>query len=210
MSSNNPRYQVGAIVHAKAMHVPARIECHRCYGSNAKTKLVHGTVSELKTVPSSNQKQTVTLITAIYSLGGQCRKVATLNSRSVKAGHVAAIPNEGNEPGTELVTRVSIPIDIADETSTAHKTNDVDGMPSNIDKHTESETIVPAGLPVAPEGDPQEENAVQVDNNNNAASQTAATAYGIEWVRASVNASPLNGNFPRQIWSICNSVGGIY
>ncbi len=179
MSSNDPRYQVGVLVHAKAMHVTALIECHRRYGSNAKTKLVNGTVSELKTVPSSNQKQTVTLITAIYSLGGQCRKVATLNSRSVKAGHVAAIPNEGNEPGTELVTRVSIPIDIADETSTAHEANDFDGMASNIDKDTESETIVPAGLPVAPEGDPQEENAVQVDNDNNAASQTAATAHGI-------------------------------
>jgi hypothetical protein len=112
-------------------------------------------------------------------------------------------------PGLNLLTRVSIPINIADETSTAHEANGVDGMPSNIDKHTESETIVPAGLPVAPEGDPQEENAVQVDNNNNAASQTAATAYGIEWVRASVNASPLNGNFPRQIWSIHNSVGDV-
>ena len=139
MSSNDPRYQVGALVHAKAMHVTALIECHRRYGSNAKTKLVNG------------QKQMGTLITAIYSLGGQCRKVATLNSRSVKAGHVAAIPNEGNEPGTELVTRVSILIDIADETSTAHEANDVDGIPSNIDKHTESETILPAGLPVAPE-----------------------------------------------------------
>jgi hypothetical protein len=71
-------------------------------------------------------------------------------------------------------------------------------------------TIVPAGLPVAPEGDPQEANAVQVDNDNNAASQTTATAHGKAWVRASVNASPLNGNFPRQIWSIRNSVGGIY
>jgi hypothetical protein len=79
----------------------------------------------------------------------------------------------------------------------AHEANDVDGMPSNIDKkHTESETIVPAaGLPVAPGGDPQEENAEQVDNDNNAASQTAATAHGIEWVRASV--------------SICNSVGDV-
>ena len=209
MSSNDPRYQVGALVHAKAMHVTALIECHRRYGSNAKTKLVNGTVSELKTVPSSNQKQTVTLITAIYSLGGQCRKVATLNSRSVKAGHVAAIPNEGNELGTELVTRVLIPIDIADETSTAHEANDVDEMPSNIDKRTESETIVPANLPIAPEGDPQEANAIQVDNNKNDASQTAATAHGIEWVRASVNASPLNGNFPRQIWSIHNSVGDV-
>ena len=101
MSSNDPRYQVGALVHAKAMYVTALIECHRRYGSNAKTKLVNG------------QKQTGTLITAIYSLGGQCRKVATLNSRSVKAGHVTALPNEGHEPGTELVTRDSIPIDIA-------------------------------------------------------------------------------------------------
>jgi hypothetical protein len=68
MSSNNPLYQVEALVRAKAMHVTALIECHRRYGSNAKTKLVNGTVSELKTVPSSNQKRTVTLITAIYSL----------------------------------------------------------------------------------------------------------------------------------------------
>jgi hypothetical protein len=201
-------FPLGALVHAKAMHITALIECHRRYGSNAKTKLVNGMVSELKLVPASNQKQTVTLISATYRLGGQCKKVATLNSRSVKAGHVAAIPNEGNRPGTELVTWVSIPIDIADETSTAHEANDVDGMPSNIDKHTESKTIVPAGLPIAPEGDPQEDNAVQVDNKNNAASQTAATAHGIEWVRASVNASPLNGNFPRLIWSIRNSVGG--
>jgi hypothetical protein len=102
MSSKDTHYQVGALVHA--MHVTALIGCHRRCGSNAKTKLVNGMVSELKTVPSSNQTQTVTLITAIYSLGGQCRKVATLNSRSVKAGHVAAIPNEGNAPGTELVT----------------------------------------------------------------------------------------------------------
>ncbi len=209
-SRADPCYQVGALVHAKAMHVTALIECHQRYGSNAKTKVVNGTVSELKTVSSSNKKRTVTLITAIYNLGGQCRKVATMNSRSVKAGHVAAIPNEGNEPGTELVTRVLIPIDIADETSTAHEANDVDGMPSNIDKHSsESEAIVPAGLPVAPEGDPQEENAVQPDNDNNAASQTAATAHGIEWVRALVNASPLNGNFPRRTWSIRNSVGDV-
>ena len=112
-------------------------------------------------------------------------------------------------PGLNLLTRVSIPIDIADETSTAHEANDVDEMPSNIDKRTESETIVPANLPIAPEGDPQEANAIQVDNNKNDASQTAATAHGIEWVRASVNASPLNGNFPRQIWSIRNSVGDV-
>jgi hypothetical protein len=82
-------------------------------------------------------------------------------------------------------------------------------MSSNIDKHTESETFVPAGLPVAPEGDPPEVNAVLVDNDNSAASQTAATAHGIEWVRASVNASPLNGNLPRRVWSVCNSVGDV-
>ncbi|KAI2512650.1 Transposase IS4 [Fragilaria crotonensis] len=208
MSSNDPRYQVGALVHAKAMHVTALIECHRRYGSNAKTKLVNGTVTELRTVPSSNQKRTVTLITAIYSLGGQCRKVATLNSRSVnKAGHVAAIPDERNEPVTGLGTDVSIPINIANETSTANEANDVDGTPSNIDMHTESETIVSDGLPVAPEGGPQDVTQHVLDTDDNAPSRTAATAHGIEWVRASVNASPLNGNFPRRIWSIRNSVG---
>ncbi|KAI2505194.1 hypothetical protein MHU86_3537 [Fragilaria crotonensis] len=41
------------------------------------------------------------MITANYTLGGNCYMVATSNLRSFKAGHVAAIPNEDNELMTE-------------------------------------------------------------------------------------------------------------
>jgi hypothetical protein len=64
MSSNDPRFVVGARVHAKALHVTAIAECHRRYGTNAKTKFVNGTVVLVDSAPSSTQKRAVTLITA--------------------------------------------------------------------------------------------------------------------------------------------------
>ena len=88
MSSKDARFVVSALVHAKAVHVTSSIECHRKYGSEAKTNLVNGVVTAVEAVPSAGNKHSVTMITAIYILGGNSRKVAILNSRSVKAGHV--------------------------------------------------------------------------------------------------------------------------
>ncbi|KAI2490544.1 Transposase IS4 [Fragilaria crotonensis] len=220
MSSNDPRFQVGAPVHAKAMHVTALIECHRRYGSNAKTKLVNGTVSEIKTVPSSTQKRAVTLITAIYTLGGQCVKVATLNSRSVKAGHVAAIPDERNEPVTGLGTDVSIPINIANEAPGVNLPDHV--MPMDVNNAAtinNIETIVPgassnaanaaaAGLHHSPE-DVSETLLLHGDTTNASSPPVIATVNGVEWVRASINDPPLNGNVPFRMWNIRNMVGEV-
>lgn len=47
------------------------------------------------------------MITANYTLGGNCYMVATSNLRSFKAGHVAAIPNEDNELMTESGIQIS-------------------------------------------------------------------------------------------------------
>jgi hypothetical protein len=93
MSSNDPRYVVGGLVlHAKAWHVTSESECRRRgYGSHAKTKLLNGVVTEVDTIRNGNNKRTATEITAFYTLGGRDKKVRKLNSRRVKAGHVAAI-----------------------------------------------------------------------------------------------------------------------
>jgi hypothetical protein len=101
MSKSDPRCVAGALVHAKAVHVTSSIECHHRYGSLAKTTLVNGVVTKVETVPSSTNKRSVTLITADYSLGGDTTKSYVMNSRNVKAGHVAAVPNEGNGLVTE-------------------------------------------------------------------------------------------------------------
>ena len=46
--------------------------------------------------PSLTNRRTVTLISADYSLGGGTIKSCFMNSRSIKAGHIAAISNEDN------------------------------------------------------------------------------------------------------------------
>ena len=96
---------VGTRVHAKA---PAAAECHRRYGTNAKTKFVNGTVVLVESAPSSTQKRAVTLITAKYNLGGGTIKRHQLNSRSVKAGEaplsIVALP----EPVTESINQTIV------------------------------------------------------------------------------------------------------
>jgi hypothetical protein len=209
MSSNDPRFQVGGPVHAKAIHVTAASECHRRYGSNAKTKLVNGTVSEIQTAPSSTQKRVVTLVTAMFSLGGQCMKVATLNSRSVKAGHVAVIPNEGNQVVIGLGTDVSIPIDIANETPGVNRPDHVMPMDVNIAATNNIEKIIPDAIvanamgPHPPEG--VEERTLLLHGST----PTITTVNGVEWVWASIHDQPLNGDVPFRMWNIWNMVGEI-
>jgi hypothetical protein len=210
MSATDPRFQFGALVHAKAVHVTCLIECHRRYGSNAKTMLLNGEVCRVETIPSSTKKRAVTLITAHYYLGGNMIKTSTLNSRSVKAGHVTSVPNEGNGLGTESVNQNSVSVAATNFTSTAPEVNDPSPTPLNIDENNVSEIVAPAAFPVDTEEFPQEdEEAVNEEVMNYAASQTVAAVLGMEWVRASTNDPPLNGNVPARMWSIRNSVGDV-
>jgi hypothetical protein len=209
MSATDPRFQFGARVHAKAIHVTSLIECHRRYGSNAKTKLLNGMVCRVDTTPSSTKKRTVTLITANYFLGGNTIKTTTLNSRSVKAGHVPSIPNDGNGLVTESVNQNSVSVAATNPTSTSPAMNDPNPMPVNIAENNVGEIVAPATSPDDTEEFPQEDEEAG-NEENNSARQTIATVNGIEWVRAAINDPPLNGNVPLRVWSIRNMVGEVF
>jgi hypothetical protein len=110
-SGIDPHFHFCALVHAKAMYVSSIIGCHERYGNNAKTKLLNGVVCRVKTVQSSsNNMGAVTMITVNFWLGGLMIKTPTLNSRSVKAGHVVSIPNEGNRLELWLKTPSWLPL----------------------------------------------------------------------------------------------------
>jgi Transposase IS4 len=209
MSSKDPRFVVNALVHAKAMHVTSAIECHRRYGSEAKAKLVNGKVTAVETIAPANKKRSVTMITAIYSLGGRCMKVATLNSRSVKAGHVAAINNEGNEPGTGLVTGIR---DTHHSTDVGGTAFEIDEILAEVDGSSSGEEQEKAEAGASSGEAPEvRESVVVVDEKIPATGQmTIASAHGINWVRASIDDPPLNGLVPIRMWSIHNSVGEVF
>jgi Transposase IS4 len=212
MSTNDPRYVVGARVHAKALHVTAAAECHRRYGSNAKTKFLNGVVVAVDMVPSSTKKRAVTLITADYDLGGGTFKRHQLNSRSVKAGiaplSIVVVP----EPVTETVTENSNPID-----NTIVAPTGADSIPiipflgeSRIDDETVTldtsvgspdPPVIRMALPTAPVAAIETTDAILVD--------VVATANGLNWVRASRGDPPLNGNVPFRQWSVRSVVGDI-
>ncbi|KAI2508605.1 Transposase IS4 [Fragilaria crotonensis] len=157
-------------------------------------------------------KRAVTLITANYYLGGNTIKTTVLNSRSVKAGHVTSIPNEGNGLGTESVNQNSVAVAATNPTSAAPEVNDPNPTPLNINENNVSEIVAPAGFAVGAEEFPQEdvEEQAGTEHDNIAASpQIVATVHGMEWVRASTNDLPLNGNVPARMWSIRNSVGDV-
>ena len=189
MSATDPRLQFGALVHAKAVHVTCLIDCHRRgYGSNnAKTKLLNGKICRVEMIPSSTKKRAVTLITANYYLGGKMIKTTTLNSRSVKAGHVTSVPNDGNGLGTKSVNENSVSVAATNQTSTVPEVNDPSPMPLNINKNNVSKMVAPAAFPVDTELFPQEDEEVNKEVMNDAASQTVATLHCMEWVRASIN-----------------------
>ena len=205
MNRNDLRFQQGAPVHAKAIHLTSLIECHRRYGSNAKTKLVNGVVCRVETVPSSTEKRAMTMITANFALGGNIIKTCTLNSKSVKAGHVTAVSNEGIGPGTQSGTYIG---DALRPENDGVEGATIDGMPSNELENNIIETVAPAAFAVAQEEYPQEDEEA-VGANVNAARQTVVTANGIEWVRAGIDDPPLNGNVPPRVWSIRNVVGEV-
>ena len=125
-------------------------------------------------------------------------KTTKLNSRSVKAGHITSVPNEGNGLGTESVNQNSVSVAATNQTSTAPEVNDLSPMSLNIDENNVNKIVAHAAFPVDTEEFPEEEDeeAVNKEVVNDAASQTVATLHCMEWVRASTNDQPLNGNVP--------------
>jgi hypothetical protein len=77
---------VGAIVHAKALHVTNNAECKRRYGAGKATKLLEGTVVSAREVQKAGNSRSSWFIMADYDLGGGDLKMTELNIRSVKSG----------------------------------------------------------------------------------------------------------------------------
>jgi hypothetical protein len=213
MSNNDdPRYVLGARVHAKALHVTAAAECHRRYGTNAKTKFLNGTVVVVDSAPSSTKKRAVTLITANFELGGGTTKRHRLNSRSVKAGEAPSMIVVQPEPVIETVTENLEPTNDTHVAPTAPE-----GVPTSPlvgESIIDDETVTLAPSIASP--DPplviiqaapmvlaaREVNPVDVD--------VVTVAHGTDWVRASRIDPPLNGNVPLRQWSVRSMVGDIF
>jgi Transposase IS4 len=79
-----PRRFAGARVHAKAMHVTSIAECARRYGSQSRTKMVSGTVADVRIENTS--KRANCFLTVNWELGGSFIKTVELNVRSVYDG----------------------------------------------------------------------------------------------------------------------------
>ena len=220
MSSNDPRYVVGGLVHAKACHVTNESECRRRYGSHAKTKLVNGVVTKVDTIRNGNNKRTATEITVYYNLGGSCRKVQKLNSRRVKAGHVAAInSSDSNGPVIELVNENRETLQSTNDGGTAPVVGistdemlaELESSDKEVLERAADEAAGAAGVATIQ----QEEEGVRPSPRRRgmtrAAGPPVADVHGIEWFQADPRdtALNLNGNVPMRQWSIRTPVGDI-
>jgi hypothetical protein len=66
-ANNDPRRVVGAVVHAVASHVTAQAECGQRYGALQDSKMLTGTVTEVRVDASGMRRST--FVTAFYHLG---------------------------------------------------------------------------------------------------------------------------------------------
>ena len=89
--SPDPRKVLGALVTTKATHVTNATECARRYGSNAKTKILVGTVTEVIVDRSNPTNRAQTYIVADWELGTGRTKSSKVHIRfiSLKADEVA-------------------------------------------------------------------------------------------------------------------------
>jgi hypothetical protein len=98
----DPRRTVGARVHAKALHVASPAEYARRYGMLNTSKLVNGTMVDVR-VDKSGKRSNV-FITAEYYLGGTIFRKKELNLRSVYRGEATDVNPEGGEGEFRLET----------------------------------------------------------------------------------------------------------
>jgi len=89
--SSDPRREVGAQVHAKAMLVKALAQCRRWFGpTNADTAFLNGIVQ--KVIVGRSNKRSKTQLKVEFFLTDDTKIVKELNVRSVKAGHAQVPP----------------------------------------------------------------------------------------------------------------------
>ena len=124
------RKVVGSTVHAKSIHVMAKAECNRLYGSHNKVKMVEGVVINVN-LQITKQRRKQFYVIADYKNPGGSVKRARLNIKSVVSGSVIF---PGNLPAT-------VPI-LAATTTTIVPAN-----PSTIFPDDHSTPVDPAPVP---------------------------------------------------------------
>ena len=205
MSRSDPRFVVGALVHAKAIHVTSSIECHRRYGSLAKTKLVNGVVTAVETVPLFNGKRSATMLTANYYLGGGTVKSYIMNSRNVKAGHVAAVPNEDNGPVTEFGIQNST--STATTTNGATQGNDANPVPADVERIVNAAAAA-SDRALLEDSSDEEETIERVEGRRPSIGigDVVAHVHGFEWRRSFFELT-LNGSISFRQWNVKTVIG---
>ena len=176
---------------------------------NSRSSLLNGTVVAIESVPSSTKKRAVTLIIADYALGGGTIKRHQLNSRCVKAGEAPLLIVAEPQPVNEPVTQNSDSIDNPNVVLTAP--NNVPTNPMGAELHNNNNTVALAPSVDAPARlfiqNPLVLPAVEELSRVNPIDIVLATGHGTDWVRASRNDLPLNGNVPFCQWGVRNVVG---
>jgi hypothetical protein len=85
MALKDARRVLGTLVELRAVVFMALSECARRYGSNKRTKLLHGRVLSSEKMAASSGKTTQTLVTIQLDLGGGDTKTITTALQNVKA-----------------------------------------------------------------------------------------------------------------------------
>ena len=85
MTPTDPYYTTGTKIENKAVHVTSLAECVRRYGANKKTRILVGTILEMKIgTKATALGRRMTFVVAISNLGRGAMNVATINIWSVK------------------------------------------------------------------------------------------------------------------------------
>ncbi len=92
---DDPRLYIGASVEAKAVFIMSLAECSRCYGTNAKTKVVPGLILSFgqDSAPPGRTRD-ISFIVADFYFGDNVGKRGKLNIRSVKSVECSALHEE--------------------------------------------------------------------------------------------------------------------
>ena len=85
VQADDQQLYIGTLVEAKAMLVTSLAECCRCFGTNAKTKVVPRLVVSFGQESTPGRNRAVIFIVANFCFGGSVVKQGKLNIRSVKA-----------------------------------------------------------------------------------------------------------------------------
>ena len=214
------KYAINNRIVAKAIHVTSESECSRRFGSNAKVKLVTGTVIGVVNKPTATGRSSWH-VKGRFDIGGGTMKVATLNVRSVKMApsESANDATEGTESGdqtgeggnTGVVSRsneaveesTGNQIENSNRIEPNRNNNDSDDSDSGFLSANEDEQILLWGS----SGTASVESVEDADEDDGR-EKPVGTSHGVDWFKyKNPNNLPLNGAVRPLKWHIRLATG---